>query len=109
MTNRDSFTALDSWLEDARCLASPDVVVVLVGNKIDLEEYREVSYMEASQYANENGLIFVETSARTGEGVSEAFLTGARSILTAIETGKEIYASFLWCRCSHGVLCTRHY
>ncbi|KAJ3183729.1 Ras- protein Rab-4A [Gaertneriomyces sp. JEL0708] len=87
ITNRDSFTSLGSWLEDARRYASPDMVVVLVGNKIDLEENREVSFMEASQWANDKGLIFVETSALTGEKVDEAFLTGARSILTAIETG----------------------
>ncbi|KND01106.1 small GTP-binding protein domain [Spizellomyces punctatus DAOM BR117] len=88
VTSRSSFTQLKGWLDDARALASPDVVVVLVGNKMDLEEYREVSFGEATEWANEEGLVHVETSALTGEGVEEAFLTGARSILSAIETGK---------------------
>jgi len=59
----------------------------LVGNKIDLTAEREVSFLEASRFAQENDLMFLETSALTGEGVSEVFLKCARTILSKIESG----------------------
>jgi GTPase SAR1 family protein len=46
---------LTSWLSDVRTLASPDLVVLLVGNKTDRAEDREVSYLEASRFAQEHG------------------------------------------------------
>lgn len=53
---RSTFLSLPSWLADARALASPDLVCILVGTKLDREaEEREVSWMEASQFAKENG------------------------------------------------------
>jgi len=53
--SRESFTNLSRWLADARTLASPHLVVVLVGNKSDREEEREVEWAEASRWAAENG------------------------------------------------------
>lgn len=46
---------MSSWLEDARALANPDISIVLVGNKIDLASEREVTFMEATRFAQENG------------------------------------------------------
>jgi len=57
--SRESYNSLSAWLTDARTLASPDIVIILVGNKIDLEKEREVSYLEASRFAQENGLFFL--------------------------------------------------
>lgn len=54
-TSRDSFNVLSNWLNDARTLASPSTVILLVGNKKDLEEAREVTFLEASNFAQENG------------------------------------------------------
>lgn len=88
ISNRESFNALTNWLTDARTLASPDIVIVLVGNKKDLEADREVTFLEASRFAQENELMFLETSARTGENVEEVFLKCARTILSKIETGQ---------------------
>ncbi|XP_013394287.1 ras-related protein Rab-4B [Lingula anatina] len=73
---------------DARTLASPNIVIILVGNKKDLEAEREVTFLEASRFAQENELMFLETSALTGENVEETFLKCARSILTKIESGE---------------------
>ena len=50
---------LPRWLADARALASPHLVTVLVGNKSDREEEREVEWAEASRWAAENGLFAV--------------------------------------------------
>lgn len=88
ITNRESFNSLQNWLTDARSLASPSIVIILVGNKKDLEAQREVTYEEACNFAKENDLIFVECSAFNGENVDEAFLKCSRSILTCIESGE---------------------
>ncbi|XP_001857982.2 ras-related protein Rab-4B [Culex quinquefasciatus] len=87
-TSRDSFNVLSNWLNDARTLASQNICILLVGNKKDLEEEREVTFLEASTFAQENELIFLETSARTGENVEEAFLKCSKTILAKIETGE---------------------
>ena len=57
--SRDSFNSLQNWLTDARNLASPNIVIILVGNKKDLENQREVTYQEASQFAIDNGNISI--------------------------------------------------
>ena len=54
--SRESFTNLSRWLADARALGSPHLVTVLVGNKSDREEEREVEWGEASRWAAENGM-----------------------------------------------------
>lgn len=88
ISSRETYNALTNWLTDARTLASPDIVIVLVGNKKDLEADREVTFLEASRFAQENELMFLETSARTGENVEETFLKCARTILSKIESGQ---------------------
>lgn len=87
-TSRESFNSLTNWLNDARTLASPNIVILLVGNKKDLEEARQVTMLEASNFAQENELIFLETSAKNGDNVEEAFLKCSKSILAKIETGE---------------------
>jgi len=87
ITNRSTFVNLARWLDDARALASPQLVTVLIGNKNDREEEREVDYLEASRWAAENGILFIETSSVTGENVEAPFLLAARTILLAIESG----------------------
>ena len=54
--SRETYNALTNWLTDARTLASPNIVILLVGNKKDLEAEREVTFLEASRFAQENGL-----------------------------------------------------
>ena len=53
--SRETYNALTNWLTDARTLASPNIVILLVGNKKDLEAEREVTFLEASRFAQENG------------------------------------------------------
>jgi len=88
ISSRETYNALTNWLTDARTLASPDIVIVLVGNKKDLEPDREVTFLEASKFAQDHELMFLETSARTGENVEEVFLKCARTILSKIESGQ---------------------
>ncbi|KAG4305416.1 hypothetical protein PORY_000972 [Pneumocystis oryctolagi] len=88
ITNHDSFTSLPSWLEDARALASPDLVVVLIGNKCDCGKERDVTVNEAMCYANREGLSLLEVSALTSHLIDDAFLLVARQILSKIELGQ---------------------
>ena len=55
LLSRETYNALTNWLTDARTLASPNIVIILVGNKKDLDAEREVTFMEASRFAQENG------------------------------------------------------
>ena len=69
-----------SWLEDARQHASANMVIMLIGNKCDLAHRRAVSTEEGAQFAKENGLIFMETSAKTAQNVEDVSL-GTETIL----------------------------
>ncbi|OCB90099.1 ras-domain-containing protein [Sanghuangporus baumii] len=89
ITDRNSYVNLSRWLDDARALASPNLVTVLVGNKSDrAEEDREVSWAEASRWASQHGVHYIETSSLTGENVEAPFMLAARQILLSIESGE---------------------
>ena len=65
--------------------SSKSICVILIGNKKDLEDKRQVTYEEGENFAKENGLMFLETSAKTAYNVVEAFKLSAQSILNNIE------------------------
>ena len=85
ITNKESFEHVLNWIQDIKDQSPKTVLIVLVGNKIDLEENRAVSYDEGSEFAIKNGLIFEETSAKTGQGIEEIFLKSAKEIAKKME------------------------
>ncbi|EFA83924.1 Rab GTPase [Heterostelium album PN500] len=87
ITRRITYNHLTNWLTDARNLTNPNTIIMLIGNKKDLEGQRDVTYEEASTFAKQNGLIFVESSAKTGENVEEAFLRTAKLIFQSVQEG----------------------
>eukprot|EP01084_Bolivina_argentea_P292944 503767_1 len=80
ITRRETFAHVSQWLTDVGTHGSANMVVILVGNKSDLENLRQVSTEEAQRFAQEHGLLFMEASAKTGNGVEEAFHTPAALI-----------------------------
>ena len=85
ITRRETFTHVTKWLDDVRTNSSKNVTVILIGNKKDLEDKRQVSYEEGEAFAKENGLMFLETSAKTAYNVVESFNLSAECILNNIQ------------------------
>jgi Ras-related protein Rab-1A len=75
ITNRDSFKNLENWLIEIEKNASENVLKILIGNKNDLEDERDISPDEGKAFANRNGMQFIETSAKMNTNVNEAFET----------------------------------
>lgn len=87
ITRRDTFNHLTRWLEEAKQNSNPNMVIMLIGNKSDLDHRRAVSTKEGEQFAEENGLIFLETSAKTAANVEQAFIKTAEKIYEKILSG----------------------
>lgn len=93
ISRRPTFLHVMDWLNDLRQIAEPDIVVILIGNKSDLaaeeENKREVTQQEAEEWAKKNGVLeYVETSAKSGDGVELAFGRIAQRIYQNVEAGK---------------------
>lgn len=73
LTNRGSFDRLNSWLEDISAYGPKDVSIMIIGNKSDLSDERKTSFNEAFNFANKNGLSYMEVSAKTGNNVGLLF------------------------------------
>ena len=73
ITQSTSLEKAKSWIRELQRQADPNIVIALCGNKLDLAARRQVSQEEAKKYAEEEGLMWGETSAKTGEGVSDIF------------------------------------
>ena len=75
VTNKDSFKNLENWLIEIEKNSSDKVLKILVGNKCDLSDDREIQTEEGQAFAVRNGMEFMETSAKMNTNVSEAFET----------------------------------
>eukprot|EP00736_Rhodelphis_marinus_P013085 Rmarinus@m.13900 len=73
ITSQQTYKSVDKWIEDVRQERGSDVVIVLVGNKTDLVDKREVSVEEGEAKAKEHNVLFIETSAKTGFNIKALF------------------------------------
>jgi small GTP-binding protein len=87
ITRRDTYNHIANWMADIRQNTSVNTQIVLIGNKLDLAQNRQVSYEEAQEFANQHNIEYVETSAKTSENVEELFLRSTRRILENIDSG----------------------
>ena len=77
ITKEQSFLSVKKWMEEVKEHAEPDIVIMLVGNKLDICEKtpseRKVSFDRAKEFADEFSLHFMETSAYTDHNVRDVF------------------------------------
>lgn len=85
VANRQSFLNTSKWIEEVRTERGSDVIIVLVGNKTDLVDKRQVSIEEGDNKARDFGVIFIETSAKAGFNIKPLFRKIA-SALPGMET-----------------------
>ncbi|KAL4801431.1 P-loop containing nucleoside triphosphate hydrolase protein [Aspergillus unguis] len=94
ITRPATFASCTQWLQDLRQIAEEGIVIILVGNKSDLGDHgsdsnqRRITREEAEEWCRMNNVVrYLETSAKSGEGVERAFLEVAERIYRNIETG----------------------
>jgi small GTP-binding protein len=85
--SEQSYADLDGWLCDLRQSANPSAVILLIGNKSDLDT-REVSEDQAREFAVRHELDYLETSAKDGTGVEDAFVRLATRITDKVKRGE---------------------
>ena len=74
ISNRKSFERIDFWLKELKeNNRIYKLFLYLVGNKIDMEDKRVISYQEGEKYAKKNNINFFEVSAKSGKGITELF------------------------------------
>jgi Ras-related protein Rab-5C len=80
ITQSASLEKARNWIRELQRQADPSIVIALCGNKSDLAVRRQVTQEEAQKYAQEEGLMWAETSAKTGDGVADIFTRIGESI-----------------------------
>ena len=88
ITRRYTFDHIMEWLSDTKKHCNPDCVLMMVGNKRDLSDERQVTRDEASTFAKRNNLLFMETSAKTAYNVEEAFAVLSTEIYDRVRDGR---------------------
>ncbi|KAM4657947.1 ras-related protein Rab-5A isoform 1-T2 [Amazona ochrocephala] len=91
ITNEESFARAKNWVKELQRQASPNIVIALAGNKADLANKRAVDFQEAQAYADDNSLLFMETSAKTSMNVNEIFM--AIALISKLNVSKEHLSS----------------
>ena len=73
ITSTETYENVENWISQIKEEASPNVVIYLVGNKVDMEDKRKVSTEEGQKIADDNNLPFIETSAKSDININETF------------------------------------
>ena len=79
INSKESFLNINKWLKEVKINSNPDIKIILIGNKSDLDNERQVSYEEAKKFKEENQIsYFEETSAKTGLNAKKVFEEAAK-------------------------------
>ncbi|PRP83212.1 ras-related protein Rab-11B-like [Planoprotostelium fungivorum] len=88
VTKLNTFDNVESWLRELRDFTEGPLTIMMVGNKCDLTQHREVSTEQAIAFSEENELMYIETSALMGDNIREAFNQLVQGIYEANTKGK---------------------
>ena len=80
ITSAESFETAKRWVEELGFEKPREFIKVLVGNKSDLEHDRKIAYQQGKEYADSQGLLFFESSAKTGKNIVDVFNTVAERV-----------------------------
>ena len=87
ISSRDSFNNVSTWIDDCKNQSPKTIFMVLVGNKSDLSDRRQVNTEEGQELADKYGMLFYETSAKDGTNVDNIFYDSANKIAQNIDQG----------------------
>ena len=73
ISDEESFNSIPKWIQEVKEVLKEEVVFVLIGNKIDLESQRKVSFEDGKKFAEQNNFVFQEVSAKTGKNFENLF------------------------------------
>ena len=90
ITEKNSFESITKWMRDIKNEKGNDFPVILIGNKIDKEEKRQVSKNEGEELAQQYGIDFFETSNKIGTNVNESSLSIINKIIEEKEKAKTL-------------------
>jgi small GTP-binding protein len=82
ITDRESFEHVRNWMADIDKFAKEGVLRILVGNKCDLENSRQVRKEEGNEIANKYGIKYIETSAKETTNIEDLFISTAKNLLS---------------------------
>lgn len=91
LSSQTSFNSVSKWVNDFKQISNPNYhqTIYIVGNKNDLLDKREVTQEDIDNYCEMNNFAYLETSAKTGEGVEKMFMGFAKELVTKYESNGE--------------------
>jgi len=89
ITNRLTFESVDKWIQDLNLNSDKNITLLLIGNKKDLADKRDVTTEEGEEKAKSFGLAFLETSALTGENIDKVFDNMLKEVYTKLNIEKK--------------------
>ena len=81
VTKAESFDSVSYWIKELKTNVEESIIILVCGNKIDLEEKRAIEFQSAQAMASENGALYAETSASTGAGIDRMFQLAISTLL----------------------------
>ncbi len=90
ITDRESFNGVKMWMNEIKKYAQPSVIKILVGNKNDMEEKREITFEEGKEVADSYGIDFFETSAKETYQIDKTFTEISRLIIEKMNKSPQV-------------------
>ena len=90
ITNEASFTGIEFWIEELKYkVENENMILCLVGNKSDVnDEDRKITKIQGKKFADDNNMLFYETSAKNGDGVKDLFNEVAKKAYEQLKNNK---------------------